>query len=102
LFARAQHPYGTLLVANMLDEQDILALDTRLYIVAGQEDWNSAEKYAEAAAAAHNTAYRHGASSYIAPQADRMLLTGDETIHEGARKVMRAWLKRILQPSESI
>jgi hypothetical protein len=102
LFARAQHPYGSLLVANMLDEQEVLALDTRLCIVAGQDDWNSPEKYAEVAAAAHNNAYRHGASCYIAPQADRMLLTGDESIHEGARKVMRAWLKRILRPSTSI
>lgn len=102
LFARAQHPYGTLLVANMLDEQDILALDTRLCIVAGQEDWNTPEQYAEVAATAHNDAYRHGASAYIAPQADRMLLTSDEAIHDGARKVMRDWLKRILRPSPSI
>lgn len=102
LFARAQHPYGTLLVANMLDEQDILALDTRLCIVAGQEDWNSPERYAEVAASAHNTTYRHGASAYIAPQADRMLLTSDDSIHDGARKAMRAWLKRILRPSPSI
>ena len=102
LFARAQHPYGTLLVANMLDEQDILALDTRLCVVAGQEDWNTPEKYTEVAAAAHNNAYRHGATAYIAPQADRMLLTSDETIHDGARKVMRDWLKRILRPSTSI
>jgi alpha-beta hydrolase superfamily lysophospholipase len=30
LFARTQHPYAVLLVANMLDANEILALDTRI------------------------------------------------------------------------
>ncbi len=102
LFARVEHPYAALLVANMLDETEILALDTRLEIVAGQNDWNSPESYAEAAAAAHNRAYRHGASCYVAPSASRMLLTDNDTLHSGARKVMRNWLTHILRTSPSI
>ena len=102
LFARVEHPYAVVLVANMLDEKEILALDTRLQIISGQNDWNSPESYAEAAAAAHNRAYRYGASCYVAPNASRMLLTDDDTLHDGARKVMRHWLKSILQPSTSI
>jgi pimeloyl-ACP methyl ester carboxylesterase len=102
LFARVEHPYAALLVANMLDEKEILALDTRLHVVSGQNDWNSPESYAEAAVAAHNRSYRYGAACYVAPNASRMLLTEDDTLHDGARKVMRTWLKSILQPSTSI
>jgi hypothetical protein len=102
LFARVEPPYGALLVANMLNENDILALNTRLHIVAGQEDWNSPDVYAVAAAEAHSSAYRYGASAYIAPRADRMLLTHDEVLHNGARKAMRDWLKRIQRPSSSL
>ena len=102
LFARVEHPYAVLLVANMLDEKEILALDARLHIIAGQDDWNSPELYAEAPAAAHDRAYRYGASCYVAPHASRMLLTDDDNLHDGARKAMRSWLKSILQPSTLI
>lgn len=102
LFARVEHPFGVLLVANMLDENEVLAIDTRLHIVAGQDDWNSPDKYAITAAAVHNRAYRYGASSFIAPHADRMILTNNATLHDGARKDMRAWLKHILRPLPSI
>src|SRR3954464_75374 len=43
LFARTQHPYAALLVANMLDDKEILALDTRIKIMMSPEDWNLPE-----------------------------------------------------------
>jgi hypothetical protein len=98
---RGRNTYGHAAGSEHADEQESSHRYPVVH-VAGQDDWNSTEKYAEVAAAAHNSAYRHGAECYIAPQADRMLLTYDETLHDGARKVMRAWLKRILRPSPSI
>lgn len=102
LFARIERPFGALLVANMLDEKEILALDTRLHIVAGEDDWNAPDQYALGAAAAHFRTYRYGASAYVASAADRMILTRSETLHPGARKDMYDWLKAILRPSPSI
>ncbi len=102
LFARVQEPYGVLLVANMLDEQAILAINTRLQIVVGAKDWSPNEIYADAACAAHQQAYRHGANYYVAPDADRLLMTdknGSTHLHAGARKVISSWLFSILSPS---
>jgi len=101
LFARTENPYGVLLIANMLDEQAILAINTRVQIIQGANDWTPAEQYAEAACGAHQQAYRHGAAYYIAPHADRLLKTdklGVTHLHAGARKVMSGWLHSLLHP----
>ncbi|MFN8530309.1 MAG: hypothetical protein U0670_17045 [Anaerolineae bacterium] len=105
LFARVQQPMGVLLIANMLDEQEITAINARVQIVNGANDWTPAEQYAEAAAVAHQAMYRHGADFYIAPDSDRMLMTdknGVTHLHAGARKVISSWLHTLLRPSRFV
>lgn len=91
LFARTQRPHGVLLMANMLNDRAILAIDSRLKIVLSRQDWNPWLLYAEAAATAHLKAYRYGASYYVAPDAERLLMESGE-LHDGTRKVIGDWL----------
>ncbi len=106
LFARTQHPYAALLVANMLDGNEILALDTRIKILMSPEDWNSPELYGEAAVSAHKQAYRHGASFFLSDGGDNLLMTEDlygrTSLHPSARKVVGDWLKSLTRLSTSI
>lgn len=96
LFARIQQPYGVVLVANMLDETAVQAIDSRVQIVVGQNDWNPWRRFGQAACEAHLAAYRHGASFYVAPEADRMLVDPrTETFHAGAKRAIREWLESI-------
>ncbi len=102
LFAREQAPIGVLLIANMLDEQGITAINARVQIVNGANDWTPAEQYAEAAALAHQAIYAYGADYYIAPDADRNLKTsrnGSTHLHAGARKVISSWLNSLARTS---
>jgi len=103
LFARIQNPYGVILASNMLDEEAILAIDTRVEIVMGEGDWNPWQKYGEAACESHNRTYRHSASFYYIPNADRKLMDmKDNTLHLEAAGVMKYWLQTLCPPSESI
>jgi alpha-beta hydrolase superfamily lysophospholipase len=102
LFARVQHPYGAILATNMLDEASIRAIDTRVQILVGQDDWNPWQKYGKAACDAHNATYQHGASFYVAPFADRTLLdqrSHPPAFHAGVRMMMREWLSDLCSPS---
>jgi hypothetical protein len=105
LFARTQHPYAALLVANMLDDKEILALDTRIKIMMSPEDWNSPEVYGEAAAQAHKQSYRHGASFFLSEGGDNLLMTEDiygrTSLHPSARKVVGDWLNSLTRLSAS-
>jgi len=104
LFARVQHPYGVILATNMLDEQTIRAVDAPLQILMGQDDWNPWQKYGMAACDAHNAAYRHGASFYVAPFADRALRdkrSNPPVFHAGIKAMMRDWLLTLCPPSRS-
>lgn len=102
LFARVQHPYGALLVANMLDPDEILAIDTRILILMGEDDWNPAVIYGEASARAHNHTYKHGASYRRIVGADRLLTNQGMGLHGDARKVIGSWLNDLMLPSTSI
>jgi uncharacterized protein len=106
LFARLQRPYGVALVANRLDEKAVLAIDTRLQIVVGQDDWNPWQRFGQAASASHNAAYKHGAFSYVAPNTDQTLMDvgddGQEAFHNGAATVIKDWLRSLCPPSRSI
>ena len=96
LFARHQPPYGVILVSNVLDEEDVVAIESRLLIVMSQDDFNPWQQYGEAACIAHNRVYKNGASYYVARDADRTLAdlrTEDGTFHPGARKVLSEWLR---------
>lgn len=104
LFARIQHPYGVILATNMLDETAIKAIDTRVQIIVGQDDWNPWQKYGKAACDAHNATYRHGASFYVAPFADRSLRdqrSDPPVFHAGVRAIMRDWLLSLCPVSAS-
>jgi hypothetical protein len=97
LFARAQHPAGVALISNLLDETAVCAIDSRLLILAGQQDWNPWQQYARDAAAAHNAANRHGAEYFVAPYADRALTDMRYgTLHAAARGVLDEWLRSII------
>ncbi len=103
LFARTQLPHAILLVANMLDENEILALDTRVKIIMSVEDWNSPLEYGEAACAAHKHAYKHGASFFLAEGGDRLLMATDDygrnSLLPDARKVIGDWLHSLARRS---
>ena len=104
LFARIQHPYGVILATNMLDEEAIKAIDTRVQVLVGQDDWNPWQKYGKNACDAHNATYRHGASFYVAPYADRALRDkrrNPPEFHAGVRAVMRDWLLSLCPTSVS-
>lgn len=105
LFARTQHPYAALLVANMLDESEILALDTRIKIVMSPADWNPPQRFGEAASAAHKAAYRHGASFFLAEGGDRLLMEtgayGGSSLHPSARKAISDWFNSLTRLSAS-
>ena len=95
LFARVEKPVGTLLIGNKLDEEAILAIDTRVQIVMGSNDWVPANQFAKAAAQAHNAAYKHGAYYYIASHADRLLMDTHQdppTFHREAKESIQNWL----------
>jgi len=92
LFARHQKPMGVALIGNMLNEREILALDTRLQIINGANDWLSWKRYARDAAKAHKEAYpHHGASYFVAEGANRELRTNDG-LHYEAMSTLRDWL----------
>jgi alpha-beta hydrolase superfamily lysophospholipase len=95
--ALTQHgtPYATLLIANLLDRHDILALDTRVRIIIGAEDWISWRVYGKAACDAHNAKYNRDANFSVAHHADRLLIDTrypDHRIHIGAKHIIKDWL----------
>jgi hypothetical protein len=89
-------------VASQLDERQILALNTRILLVSGANDFNAPARFAAGAARAHRRAYPHGAEAFIAPGADRFLRTADGQLHPGVIKEISAWLQSLLRPSRSI
>lgn len=95
LFARVQMPAGVVLATNRLDEKMILAIESRLLVIVGQNDWNPWQKSAKAVCDAHSNAYTHGAAYYVAPNADRMLVDPrSDRFHYGADITLQDWLKQ--------
>jgi hypothetical protein len=87
-------PRGVVLATNMLDEDAVLAIQSPLLILMGQHDWNPWQKFGKAASDAHNAAYNHGSSYYVAPYANRMLTDiRSETFHFGAKNTLQDWLQ---------
>lgn len=96
LFARIQLPYGVVLVTNALDEQAVLAIESRMLVIMGQNDWRPWQKFGKAVCETHSRAYKQGAHYYVAPYADRMLQdprTG--AFHFGANTALQEWLQTI-------
>ena len=53
LFARVQLPGGVVLATNRLDEKMILAIESRVLIMLGQNDWNPWQKFGKEIGRAH-------------------------------------------------
>ena len=100
LFVRLQVPCGAVLVANRLDEKEIQAINTRVHIVQGGEDWGDWKQYAEAASQAHSQRYAHGASFYIAEGANcNMIDHRSNRFHSDALQSIADWLGQQCQAS---
>lgn len=96
--AAVQRPRGVILAGNMLAPESIRAIDTRMQIIIGEDDWHDWKHYAREVCAVHNAALRHGASFYVAHNADRMLMVGEgdqRNFHFGANHIMRDWLQTL-------
>ncbi len=102
LFARLQKPHAVILASNMLDPDDVLALDTRLHIIMSETDWNPWQRFADAACKAHNTAYHLDSSFYVVPgKVDRTLIEAD-SLPPTASSILTDWLQDLCHPSTLI
>ncbi len=102
-FKAVQKPMGVILSGNMLDENNITKLETRIFCVTGERDWNLASRYAINASIVHNKTYNLNAGSYIAQFANRKLIdTRNNLFHAGAEATIHDWLSILCQPSLSI
>lgn len=98
-FAAVQAPIGALLIGNLLDVQQVLAIQTRIQILIGAEDWVSWREYGKAVSDAHQQAYPSlGAAFSVAHHADRLLIDTRKKgrhFHLGAKQVIKDWLKSL-------
>ncbi|HEX2907753.1 MAG TPA: hypothetical protein VHO69_12870 [Phototrophicaceae bacterium] len=96
LFARVQLPHGVILATNTLNGDEALAIESRLLVVMGQNDWHPWQQYGKQVCDVHNQAYQHGASYYVAPYANRMLVDPrTESLHYGVQNVILDWLRAL-------
>ena len=105
LFARVQNPYAVILASNMLDEEAVLAVDTRVRIIVSDHDWNPWQKYGQAVSEAHNATYKHGSEYIVVEGGDRKLMMTDPTtshLHPQAEQILADWLKQLCPTSRSI
>ncbi len=103
-FAHIRAPHGAVLVSSMLDERDILAIQTPTLVVVSQRDWRPWQKYAKAACDAHNTTYPYGASFYVTLDADQNLMSlraGEPVFNGIAADTIADWLKSLWRLSKS-
>jgi uncharacterized protein len=102
-FKNVQQPIATILSGNMLDEQNILNIDTRIFCLTGERDWNLASRYAIKASSVHEENYKLGSSSYVAQFADRKLIDSRNNLfHTGAEATIQDWLTDLCPASTSI
>lgn len=92
-FQTIQQPLGIILAGNMLDEQAILKLNTRIFCVTGERDWNNPIQFAKRTADAHNAHYNMQSEAYIAQYANRKLIdTRNNIFHAGVKARIQDWL----------
>ncbi|MCU0499828.1 MAG: hypothetical protein MUF87_20960 [Anaerolineae bacterium] len=98
-FAAVQPPLGALLIGNLLNADQILAIQTRIQVLIGAEDWVSWREYGKDACNAHQRAYPGlGAAFSVAHHADRLLIDTRKkgrNFHLGAKQVIKDWLKTL-------
>ncbi len=102
LFARLQKPRGVILLANMLDEDSVLAIDAELCIMMSESDWYPWQKYAQATCEAHRKMYDFGASYYVVPGSVDRKLIENHRLPAAARSVLTDWLQDLCRPSALI
>lgn len=99
-FAAIQKPVGVVLLGNMLDEKQILALSVPVLAIVSKNDWNAWQIYAEAAVKAHNKAHRLGSEFFVAPNTNRRLMyENGGTFHRESAQTIQNWLVKICSPS---
>lgn len=95
-FIAIQRPLGVILLGNMLDEQEVIGIDTPLHIVMSKNDWNAWQTYAENASRSHQRKHGYKASFYVAPNTNRHLMyVNGGSFHRGAHDSMKEWIKTI-------
>lgn len=100
LLCAVQKPRGALLLGNMLDRQQILALKIPLQVLMGDNDWISWQVYGREASAAHANAYAYGTRFDVVHFADRLLIDlrmPDGLLHAAAKQVIKDWLGYIVK-----
>lgn len=102
-FKAIQKPLGVVLAGNMLDEEQVLAIEAPVHIVVSKNDWNSWQIYAEAASRSHARHYGGHSSFYVAPNTNRRLMYDNGgTFHRGAEQSIRTWMEQICRISASV
>lgn len=99
-FAATSQPMGTLLVGSLLDAQAILAIQTRVQVIIGANDWISWQAYGKNACDAHNQVYPYGARFCVAHHADRLLIDTRQPgkrVHIGAKHIIKDWLQDLAE-----
>lgn len=97
-FERIQHPFGALLIGSLLDQKQILAVQTRIQVIIGANDWISWQTYGKAPCDAHNAIYKYGARFSVAHHADRLLIDTrkpGQRVHIGAKHIIKEWLQTL-------
>jgi hypothetical protein len=99
LFARVRKPQAVVLLSNMLDADAVLAIDSQVYIMMSESDWNPWQSFAEAACKTHRAAYNSAAAYYVLPgQVDRKLISDGE-LPAAASAMLTDWLQDLCRPS---
>lgn len=93
-FTHVQKPLGVILAGSMLDTNGIETIDTAVQIIMGEKDWNNWRVHARDTAEHHQAIYSHGASYYVVPDANRLLMANGQFHHEASDR-MRDWLQSL-------
>lgn len=93
LFARIRTPVAVLLTANMLDPEQILAIDAPVQIINSEDDWHDWQHFARDVRDAHVRAYTHGAFYHVTSQTDRFLINHYGELDVDTTAVIRDWFE---------
>lgn len=102
-FERAHRPAGVILLSNLLEGEEVLAIKAPLHIIVSDSEDNLVAIGADAVNA-HKSTYDFGASLYVAPHTEHTLFDisdgpldwsspdWPEKFHEGTWQSLLAWL----------
>jgi len=105
-FAAVQPPIGVVLLSNLLDSERIIAIAAPVHVIVADSEDNLAAVSVEAIAA-HQRAWRYGATGYIAEQSEHTLFdiaagpidwSNPDWVnryHRGAMQSMIDWLSQV-------